>query len=140
MPSQEHKRTCVGCRRRAQREELIRFVGRGAEWLPDLARTLPGRGAHACPTRRCLELGVERGGFTRTLRRRIRVEDLGAFIAGLETAMQEHLLASRAGLSRAGVLNDDEDAGTDMPAWKRRLQVLESAVAAFATGDEGLGK
>ena len=140
MPSQEHERTCVGCRRRAQGEELIRFVGRGTELVPDLARTLPGRGANACPTRRCLRLGVERGGFTRTLRRRIRVEDLGAFIAGLETAMQEHLLARRAGLSRAGVLNDDEDAGKDMPAWKRRLQVLESAVAAFATGDEGLGK
>ena len=140
MPSQGTERTCVGCRRRARGEELIRFVGREAQLLFDLAGVLPGRGAHACPTRKCLTLGVERGGFSRTLRQRITVEELDAFIADLAAAMQEHVRTTRAGLRRGGVLHGEEEAGREMPAWKRRLRVLESAVAAFAASEDGPGK
>ena len=139
MPSQGRTRTCVGCRRKAQGEELIRFVGRDAELVPDLTWTQSGRGAHVCPSRQCVQLGVERGGFARTLRRRISVEDLGALITRLEAALHTQLLLTKAGLKRSGVL-DDEEAGRAMPAWKRRLRVLESAVAAFAPTEQDSGQ
>ena len=139
MPSEERMRTCVGCRRKAQGEELIRFVGRGAELVPDVTWTQSGRGAHVCPNRQCVQQGVERGGFARTLRRRISVEDLGALIVRLEAALHTQLLLTKAGLKRSGVL-DDEEAGRAMPAWKRRLRVLESAVAAFAATEQDSGQ
>ena len=135
MPSQEKERTCVGCRRRARGEELIRFVGRDATLVSDLGGRLKGRGAHVCPTRQCLVLGVERGGFSRTLRQRIHVEDLGEFIADLAAAMKAHLQSIRTGMNRAGVHHDEEEAGRKLPAWMRRLRGLESAAAAFAASD-----
>jgi hypothetical protein len=60
-------------------------------------------------------------------------------ITRLEAALHTQLLLTKAGLKRSGVL-DDEEAGRAMPAWKRRLRVLESAVAAFAPTEQDSGQ
>jgi uncharacterized protein len=65
-------RTCVGCRERVERRELLRVVagdrGSGLEVLPDPAGRAPGRGAHLHPTPECLELAVRRRAFPRALK------------------------------------------------------------------------
>ncbi|HEU5454306.1 MAG TPA: YlxR family protein [Nocardioides sp.] len=65
-------RTCLGCRQRAARQELLRVVaqdtGNGHEVVPDPARRLPGRGAHLHPTPACLALALRRRAFPRALR------------------------------------------------------------------------
>ena len=65
-------RTCVGCRRRSAKAELLRVVaadsGAGLELVPDPTGRAPGRGAHLHPTRDCLELALRRRAFTRALR------------------------------------------------------------------------
>ena len=65
-------RTCVGCRRRAAKSELLRVVagdrGAGLEVVPDPAGRAPGRGAHLHPTSTCLELAVRRRAFARALK------------------------------------------------------------------------
>ncbi|HEX2551657.1 MAG TPA: YlxR family protein [Nocardioidaceae bacterium] len=65
-------RTCVGCRERAERRELLRVVagdrGSGLEVLPDPAGRAPGRGAHLHPTPECLDLAVRRRAFPRALK------------------------------------------------------------------------
>ncbi|MET0839585.1 MAG: YlxR family protein [Marmoricola sp.] len=66
-------RTCVGCRERAAKRELLRVVaGTDAEgqWLvvPDPRGTAPGRGAHLHPTPECLALAERKRAFTRALR------------------------------------------------------------------------
>jgi predicted RNA-binding protein YlxR (DUF448 family) len=65
-------RTCVGCRERAAKEELLRVVaddlGAGPEVIPDPKGRAPGRGAHVHPTPECLELALRRRAFTRALR------------------------------------------------------------------------
>ncbi|MDR1427014.1 MAG: YlxR family protein [Bifidobacteriaceae bacterium] len=64
-------RTCVGCRARCPRSDLVRVV-RGQDTpgvlVADVAARLPGRGAwvHASPV--CLEQALRRGAFQRTLR------------------------------------------------------------------------
>ncbi|MER7607416.1 YlxR family protein [Nocardioides sp. NPDC127503] len=66
-------RTCVGCRKRAAKRELLRVTagsdrnGQPAV-VPDPTATAPGRGAHMHPTRECYELAVRRKAFTRALR------------------------------------------------------------------------
>ncbi|WP_274380504.1 YlxR family protein [Nocardioides cavernaquae] len=66
-------RTCIGCKERAARSELMRIVagtdseGRPAV-VPDLARTAAGRGAHLHPTLACYELAVRRRAFARALK------------------------------------------------------------------------
>ncbi len=65
-------RTCVGCRQRATKFELLRVVagdrGAGLEVVPDPAGRAPGRGAHLHPTTECLELALRRRALPRALR------------------------------------------------------------------------
>ncbi|WP_310528251.1 YlxR family protein [Nocardioides sp.] len=68
-------RTCVGCRVRAAKSELLRVVvGSDAQGqpavCPDPRGTAPGRGAHLHPTPACYDLAVRRRAFSRALRHR----------------------------------------------------------------------
>ncbi|WP_435744760.1 YlxR family protein [Nocardioides sp. SYSU DS0663] len=66
-------RTCVGCRQRAAKRELLRVTagsdvdGQPAV-VPDPSATAPGRGAHLHPTQECFDLAVRRKAFGRALR------------------------------------------------------------------------
>jgi uncharacterized protein len=62
------ERTCVGCRERAAKNELLRIVRVGDECVPDDRGTLPGRGAYVHPSVTCLDLAVRRRAFPRALR------------------------------------------------------------------------
>ena len=69
----EPVRTCVGCRQRAAKRELVRVtVGSDAHGrlvvVPDPGATAPGRGAHLHPTTECYDLAVRRKAFGRALR------------------------------------------------------------------------
>jgi uncharacterized protein len=61
-------RTCVGCRERAARADLLRVVVAGDRLVPDPARRLPGRGASVHLDLRCLDLAEKRRAFPRALR------------------------------------------------------------------------
>lgn len=66
-------RTCVGCRQRAAKRELLRVTA-GTDATgepvanPDPEGTAPGRGAHLHPTTGCYELAVRRKAIPRALR------------------------------------------------------------------------
>ncbi|WP_322751565.1 MULTISPECIES: YlxR family protein [unclassified Frankia] len=64
----EPVRTCVGCRTRAVRTDLVRMVAVGGELTPDVRRRMPGRGAHLHPDLVCLDLAERRKAFPRALR------------------------------------------------------------------------
>ncbi|MER7833929.1 MULTISPECIES: YlxR family protein [unclassified Streptomyces] len=62
------ERTCVGCRERAAKSDLLRIVAIEGECAPDPRGTLPGRGAYVHPVQSCLDLAVRRRAFPRSLR------------------------------------------------------------------------
>jgi uncharacterized protein len=62
------ERTCVGCRERAAKTDLLRIVVIGGECVPDDRGTLPGRGAYVHPALVCLDLAVRRRAFPRAFR------------------------------------------------------------------------
>ncbi|UWE11885.1 YlxR family protein [Actinacidiphila bryophytorum] len=62
------ERTCVGCRQRAAKSELLRVVMSGDACVPDHRGTLPGRGAYLHPALACLDLAVRRRAFGRAFR------------------------------------------------------------------------
>lgn len=85
------QRTCVGCRRRAERQQLLRIVrAEAVDGAPpvlraDPAGTAPGRGAwiHPCPD--CLELARKRGGFARSFRSAVDSSHLAADLEVIRT-------------------------------------------------------
>ena len=88
-------RTCIGCRERAAKRELLRVVaGTDAEdpgpasWfvVPDPSGTAPGRGAHLHPTPECLALAERKRAFSRALR-----HDAGVRGALSLERLREHL-------------------------------------------------
>ncbi|MEU2058138.1 YlxR family protein [Streptomyces bungoensis] len=62
------ERTCVGCRERAAKDDLLRIVKSGDACVPDPRGTLPGRGAYVHPALVCLDQAVRRRAFPRALR------------------------------------------------------------------------
>ncbi|MFC5728328.1 MULTISPECIES: YlxR family protein [Nocardioides] len=73
IPPEGPVRTCVGCRQRAAKRELLRVTaGSGPDGqpavVPDPEGTAPGRGAHLHPTPGCYDLAVRRKAFARALR------------------------------------------------------------------------
>ncbi|MET9878413.1 YlxR family protein [Actinacidiphila glaucinigra] len=64
------ERTCIGCRERAAKRDLLRVAVVGESCVPDLRGTLPGRGAYVHPDTVCLDLAVRRRAFPRAFRAR----------------------------------------------------------------------
>ncbi|MFB7373759.1 YlxR family protein [Streptomyces sp. NPDC056222] len=62
------ERTCVGCRERAAKSDLLRIVEVEGACVPDHRGTLPGRGAYLHPASVCLDLAVRRRAFPRAFR------------------------------------------------------------------------
>jgi uncharacterized protein len=62
-------RTCVGCRVRAAKSDLLRLVVVEGSIAPDLGGRLPGRGASLHPDLGCLELAERRRAFPKAFRR-----------------------------------------------------------------------
>jgi predicted RNA-binding protein YlxR (DUF448 family) len=61
-------RTCVACRQRASRADLLRVVLHDGQLTADDRAVLPGRGAWVHPSAQCLDQAVTRGMLSRALR------------------------------------------------------------------------
>ncbi|WP_426998809.1 YlxR family protein [Pseudarthrobacter sp. N5] len=64
------QRTCIGCRKKGPRSELLRLVAEGSgssAVLVDERRRMAGRGAWLHPRESCLTLAVKRRAFGRAL-------------------------------------------------------------------------
>ncbi|MBW5424273.1 DUF448 domain-containing protein [Streptomyces sp. BG9H] len=82
------ERTCVGCRERAAKSELLRIVAKEGACAPDPSGTLPGRGAYVHPALVCLDLAVRRRAFPRAFRAQGPL-DTQALRRAIETADQQ---------------------------------------------------
>ncbi|MCD1285936.1 MAG: YlxR family protein [Brevibacterium sp.] len=73
------QRTCIACRRKADRDELTRFVirpGQHPAIVHDVSATLPGRGAWAHPDETCLTKALTTASFARAFRTKVTASDL----------------------------------------------------------------
>lgn len=64
----EPVRTCVGCRQRGSRSDLLRVIAQNQVLLIDRQASLPGRGAWLHENSKCLEQAITRRAFNRALR------------------------------------------------------------------------
>jgi uncharacterized protein len=66
-------RTCVGCGRKAPKDELVRFAAPTGVLELDPAGSITGRGAYTCSRTACFERAASGRAFARTLRRTVTV-------------------------------------------------------------------
>jgi predicted RNA-binding protein YlxR (DUF448 family)/ribosomal protein L7Ae-like RNA K-turn-binding protein len=93
-------RTCVACRDRAARDDLLRLVrAPDGELAIDLRARLPGRGAWVHPDRACVErLEAKPGLLQRALRGQVRTDGLLARVREVVwVALQDGLSQAAAG-------------------------------------------
>ncbi|WP_084028423.1 YlxR family protein [Candidatus Rhodoluna planktonica] len=61
-------RTCVGCRGRSPRTELMRIAAKSNLVFLDLTKSASGRGAWIHPSSSCLVLAIDRKAIARSMR------------------------------------------------------------------------
>lgn len=80
-------RTCVGCRARAAKCDLLRIVRSPTGTVGiDPTGTAPGRGAYVHPEPSCMESALAKGTMARALRKGLAVGELGK----LRNDLREH--------------------------------------------------
>lgn len=93
-------RTCIVTREAGEADELIRFVAApDGRVVPDLRRTLPGRGCWVTGTRAAVEKAVAKKLFARALKREVAVP--GDLAEMLDRLLAKNALGSL-GLARKG--------------------------------------
>jgi predicted RNA-binding protein YlxR (DUF448 family) len=85
-------RTCIACRRKQPKRELLRVVRRPEGSIElDPKGKLSGRGAYLCPERDCWELALDGAKLARALKCQVAADDIAALRATVE-----HLLDGQA--------------------------------------------
>ena len=79
-------RTCVGCRQRGNRSDLIRIANFQGNLSVDTEKKLPGRGSWLHKKTKCLETAVERKAFVRAFRGKVDLEQVTDFVKQIEQA------------------------------------------------------
>jgi uncharacterized protein len=84
------ERTCVGCRSKSEKRDLVRVV-RGPDGMIafDPTGRAPGRGAYVHRARACLRQAVRRGAIARALRASLGEAEAARLVLELEASMGE---------------------------------------------------
>jgi predicted RNA-binding protein YlxR (DUF448 family) len=64
------ERTCVACRTKRDKGQLVRIVVSAEGVEVDSTKTAPGRGAYVCDNDICLRTATQKGTLARALRRK----------------------------------------------------------------------
>jgi predicted RNA-binding protein YlxR (DUF448 family) len=82
------ERTCVGCRGRASKVDLVRVVRvRDGEAVVDASGSAPGRGAYVHVDTGCIEAAIRSRAFDRALRTGLTADAAARLGNGLERLM-----------------------------------------------------
>ncbi len=79
-------RTCVGCRQRGNRSDLIRIANFQGNLSVDSDKKMPGRGSWLHKKTKCLETAVERKAFGRAFRGKADLEQVTDLVNQIEQA------------------------------------------------------
>lgn len=67
-------RTCLACREKKQKTELVRFILNEDQVHIDCDFKLPGRGAYTCAIETCFHTVIKRKGFYRAFRQKVQID------------------------------------------------------------------
>jgi len=93
MKSKHPERLCLGCRKRAAKIELVRFVHQDGTLLVDEMQREPGRGVYCHPTVSCWHETRFRAKWERALRLEqgsLKEKDFVEFLNRVRTQFEKH--------------------------------------------------
>ena len=102
------QRTCIGCRKKGSRSELLRLVAEGSgssAVLVDERRRMTGRGAWLHPSETCLALAIKRRAFGRALNGATGTADVERWITAGTHAVDTPVAAATTVLPESGSEN-----------------------------------
>jgi len=105
MPPSE--RTCVSCRKKGIKGELIKLTNSPQGIIIDYSERLPGRGAYVCPEMPCIGKVLKDGVLSKVFKESIKPPKLEDFVAELEQKINRKIasllgMARKSGLVAAG--------------------------------------
>ncbi|MBI5902842.1 MAG: YlxR family protein [Deltaproteobacteria bacterium] len=77
-------RTCIACRKKAEKARLVRLVAGGGVLRYDRDAVLEGRGAYICPDKNCLAGAYKKGAFQRAIKTKAGLPDIDALWVEIE--------------------------------------------------------
>ena len=86
--AREPERSCVGCRRRAPKAELLRVAHTPSGVRADPTGTAPGRGAFVHRDPACVDAALRNGAIARALRTGLSQGELARLRVDIEEASQ----------------------------------------------------
>ncbi len=90
--SAKPQRSCVACRKVADKKQLLRFVlAPDGRVVVDYRQQLPGRGLYTCLSRQCLEQAVKKNGFRRISCSQHESIDLKQLYTQLQWALEQRI-------------------------------------------------
>jgi predicted RNA-binding protein YlxR (DUF448 family)/ribosomal protein L30E len=93
VPGRNAQRSCLGCRRVMDRDQLVRYaLSPEGEILVDYRKKLPGRGAYTCPDSRCLLAAVKGRQFDRAFKGGNKKPSPEALLEELTAQVRERIL------------------------------------------------
>ncbi len=103
MPRSVPQRSCLSCRRVADKDELLRFVlAPDRTLVPDLQAKLPGRGAYTCQKRSCLRAAAAKKQFARSFKGEVRCGTPDELVSIVAARMEERIAGYLALANKAG--------------------------------------
>jgi predicted RNA-binding protein YlxR (DUF448 family)/ribosomal protein L30E len=132
LKKRKNERTCAGCNKHADREELVRVIlGPDGEIAVDLAHTEFGHGGHVHPSPDCVAKAAK-SGFSRVFKTKV-TGDASAIGQGIVKAADRRIEGLLTGARRAGQLAIGSDVVTEaLREGKTELVIVATDAAAAA--------
>lgn len=109
------QRTCIGCRKACDKDELIRFVrSPDGQAVPDLKNKLPGRGAYTCLTMSCIKQACDRNLFSRAFKEPVLGTNPEALCAQIQSMLEASIASYVALANKAGKVVSGSDIVADL--------------------------
>lgn len=92
MKKRTPQRTCVGCRKIADRNNLIRIVcSPEGTLIPDLKVKLPGRGAYVCSDVSCIKKAMRKGLLSNALKKPVEINEGKTLEMKIKEALERNI-------------------------------------------------